>query len=107
MHVLAEVMKRHGEEVEVLSCVLQLQSQLAFEKKNILTIVQYGGIDGIMKVIRDNMDKKQLVIMCLTLLDNIFLGSQEYAAVAWEQVRIYCVLRCVLTLIFVIAGLFR
>ena len=54
MHVLAEVMKRHGAAVEVLLCVLTLQSQLAFEKENILTIVQYGGIDGILECIREN-----------------------------------------------------
>jgi len=85
MHVLAEVMKRHSDDVSVLSCVLQLQSQLAFEKQNILTIVQYGGIDGILDCIRANMQEKQLVIMCVQLLDNIFLGSQEYAAVALDQ----------------------
>jgi hypothetical protein len=84
MHVLAKLMELHPSEAVLLSEILKLQEQLAFEEDNILCIVQYGGIEGILSSMKQNSTNEELVTRSLKLLENIFLGSKMYAAVAWE-----------------------
>ena len=84
MHVLAKLMELHPQEAVLISDILKLQEQLAFEEDNILCIVQYGGIEGILSSMKQNSTNEELVMRSLRLLENIFLGSKMYAAVAWE-----------------------
>ena len=84
MHVLAAIMEQNSSEKNLLVNILMLQEQLAFQEENILCIVQYGGIEGILNGMRENSEDEELTVRSLKLLENIFLGSKLYAAVAWE-----------------------
>lgn len=84
MHVLAAIMEHNSSEKNLLVNILMLQEQLAFQEENILCIVQYGGIEGILNGMRENSEDEELTVRSLKLLENIFLGSKLYAAVAWE-----------------------
>jgi hypothetical protein len=85
MHVLANIMKQHAKEEGLMTACLGLQGSLAFQNENILKIVQYGGIEGILDTVKDHIASENICLKAVQLLENIFLGSQEYAAVAWEQ----------------------
>jgi hypothetical protein len=65
--------------------VLKLEQQFALEEENIIVIVQFGGISGIVSMLQSNMDEAPVVSTCIELLGDIFLNSQEYAEVAWEE----------------------
>merc|ERR1712166_947208 len=73
--------------------VVQLLNILANQHENIVVIVQYDGIAGILNALRDTapyhihkesttMDRS-LVFNSVQLLENIFISSEEYGGVAW------------------------
>lgn len=86
MRIILRVVTAHENTPQVLISAYQLIGLLAFEEKNLKVIVQYGGINLIVKSILKFPDKGELVKRSIKTLDNIAMASQEHSNIV-KQAR--------------------
>jgi len=75
--------------IALMTSVVQLQALLAAQHQNIVLLVQYNGLEGLLKMLgktAETITHRPLVFTSVQLMDTIFMdeGGEEYGGIAWE-----------------------
>lgn len=85
MHIIVSLLQQYEEDADFLTGAFKLLGHLAFVESNLAIIVQYNGIQRLIKAITLHPDSRLLMLSSIQTLDNISMKNREYATIVIDE----------------------
>eukprot|EP01138_Halocafeteria_seosinensis_P014727 gb/GECG01015034.1/.p1 GENE.gb/GECG01015034.1/~~gb/GECG01015034.1/.p1 ORF type:complete len:2451 (+),score=419.39 gb/GECG01015034.1/:1-7353(+) len=85
LHTIMQTIERYHDDPDFLTSAFRLLGHLAFVESNIKILVQYNGIQAIIRAISTHPKSRNLMVRSIQTLDNVAMASKENAQVVIDE----------------------